>query len=164
MSSLLRIALPALAVVLIAGCGYRNTRSGPVVLPENNRRLFIEEVENPTLMTSLNARLRSLLRDEMTRRGNFEWVARENAEAFVQVEIVRFTSSSTVTGAEGQTLRSAAVITIEGTIVDAVDRSVLWSSGQVSASQSFIDEREAAEDRVILLAVERLVDKLGQDF
>lgn len=165
MSSPLRTIVAILVLALLAGCGYRNTLSGPVALPEDKRKLFFEEVENPTLRTSLDARLRSLIRDELTRRGKVEWVSRDQAEAYFQIEILQFTSTSSVTGAEEQTLRFTTVISLEGGIVSAADRSILWSSGPVSAYESFLSGgRDAAEDRVILLAVERVVDRLGHSF
>lgn len=172
MSSPIRIApatlfpiLAALLLILQAGCGYRNTAHGPVVLPEDRRTLFIEEIENPTLMTSLDYRLRSLVRDELSRRGNIRWVVAGEASSVMQIEILTFTSSVTVTGSEDQTLRSAAVIVINGTILSAADRSVLWTSGNVSARESFVSGgEEDAEDRVIQLAVQRLVDRLAQNY
>lgn len=165
MSSPIRIFAALLALLVLASCGYRNSQQGPMALPEDKRKLFFEEVENPTLRADLNARLRSLLRDEITRRGKVEWVPREQAEALLSIEIHEFTSSTALTGAEGQTLRLSSVISIEGVIVSAADRSILWSSGRVTAKASFLSGgREAAEERVILLAVEEVVDKLGHNF
>jgi hypothetical protein len=136
-----------------------------VALPDDRRALFIEEIENPTLMTSLNFRLRSLIRDELSRRGNVRWVDAGEASAVMQIEILTFTSSVTVTGSQDQTLRSAAVIVINGTILSAADRSVLWTSGNVSARESFTSGgEEDAEDRVIQLAVQRMVDRLAQNY
>jgi len=165
MSLLRRSLLLAMALVLLAGCGYKNTQSGPVALPENKRKLFFEELENPTLETDLYARIRSLMRDELTRRGQVAWVQRGAAEGLLRVEIHAFTSKASVKGEDDETLRSTASITLEADILDAADRSVLWTSGRVGASETFTTGgQEDAEDRVILLVVERLVDRLGQDF
>lgn len=165
MSLLRRTVLLTLALVLLAGCGYKNTQSGPVALPENTRKLFLEDVENPTLNTDLYARIRSLVRDELTRRGQVQWVPRGEAEALMSVEIRSFTSKASVKDAEDETLRSTASINLQAQIVSAADRSVLWTSGPVGASESFTTGgQEDAERRVILLGVQRLVDRLGQNF
>jgi predicted small lipoprotein YifL len=165
MSLLHRTVLLTLALLLLAGCGYKNTQSGPVALPENKRKLFLEDVENPTLETDLYARIRSLVRDELTRRGQVQWVPRGAAEALMSVDIRTFTSRASVKDAEDETLRSTASITLDAEIVSATDRSVLWTSGEVSASEPFTTGgQEDAEERAILLGVERLVDRLGQNF
>jgi hypothetical protein len=160
-----RLICAALLLAVLTGCGYRNTAESPFLLSREDRTLFLTEVENPTLRPTLDSRLRSLVRDEFTRRLGYTWTGKEVASALFSLEIINFTSSTAVAGARDQTLKSSANISLRATVRDKEDYSVLWDSGIVAASQTFLSgEQQAAEDRVILLAVERLADKLENDF
>ncbi|MGE4551726.1 MAG: LPS assembly lipoprotein LptE [Desulfovibrionaceae bacterium] len=164
---------PALPVLLglalclgLSACGYSLASRGPSALKDNQRKLYLVSVENPSLDTWVGPELRSRLRDEINNRHVARWTERSNAQGLVEVVIDRFTTSeTTVTGESDQSLRYAASISVSMHIVSPLDGSVLWSSGSVGASESFYGKDAAsARERVVRLAVERMVDRLSENY
>ncbi len=148
------------------GCGgYHFKDKAPVSLAEEYRSLFILSVDNPTMKPWLDARLRSSVRDEFTRRGKIQWVSKDAAAAYLKIKVHDFSSSTSLTGSKDETVKSAAGIDLEAWIISQKDGSVLWSSNRVSAGQSFLTGgRDQAEAKVLDLAVRELADRLGWDF
>ncbi len=161
------VAVLVLALVAASCSGYRaaSDREAPLKLPEEYRDLYLRSVENPTMNPDLEARLRTALRDELTRRARVLWVGREQATAYVDLKVNRFTSQTSLTGADDETIKSTASIDLSATIVRRADGSRIWGADHVGYSQSFSGDAKAeAEDAVLDIAVRRLVDRLGQAY
>ncbi|MFW6324241.1 MAG: LPS assembly lipoprotein LptE [Desulfovibrionales bacterium] len=161
---LLRYSL--LLFLALAGCGYHLAGETPIVLPGEVQSLAIRNVTNPTTETWIVPRLRSELRNEITRRSDVVWKEVRLSEAILDVDILRYTTSSSLKGEDEQTLKSDAIISIEGRLLRNEDKSLIWSSGPITASESFAaggGEREAGED-ALEKAVRRLADRLDQNF
>jgi hypothetical protein len=162
-ASLLGVAL--LLAVLASGCGYRLASQGPVALPEDQRTLCMDSVENPTLHTWLGPRLRAELRDELHRRGWTRWVRRSEADLLVRIVIERFSHSTKVSNEEDETLRSEASLTMYVQFFSRATDEVVWSSGTIAASESYFGASSTeADDSVTELAVRRAVDKLSERY
>lgn len=150
------------------GCGYRFAGvkdEAPFVLPAESRKLWLKSVENPTVETWLGPAIRSLLRDEITNRGQAQWVDKDEATAWVEVVVDDFTTETTVTGEQDESLKYSAAITMIVTIRSALDGRLLWSSGSVGANESFYGaETHAARVSAVELAVERAVDRMSQKY
>jgi hypothetical protein len=165
MLSPVRILIFAL-VLASAGCGYHFAGHSPVVLPGEIASLSIGDVANPAVETWIGPLLRNTVRNELTRRTDILLLERGQAEAVLQLRIRRYSSSALLRGRRDQTLKSHVTITIEGRLVRSVDNGLIWESGAVTTSESFVsdgEERSAAE-LAVDRAARRLVDKLDQSF
>lgn len=171
-------AVLCIALTLPA-CGYQLTARSPIQLPEGSTRLYLSKVTNPTTETWLEPMLRSSLRDELTRRGNVTWVDRDQAEATVNIDVRSYSTSDALKGRDDVTLKSAASIQMVVTFYNAKTNDLIWTSGPITASESYRGttetrsstgalqsnsaKREATQD-AIDLAVRMVADNLGQKF
>ncbi|WP_028586155.1 LPS assembly lipoprotein LptE [Desulfocurvus vexinensis] len=161
------LAALALGLVLASCSGYRNSAEpdAPLKLPADCRSLFLRTVTNPTMAPGLEATLRSALRDELTRRARVAWASREAATAYVDVTVHRFTSQTSLTGSDDETLKSSASISLTVEIFRRSDGALVWSADKVGASESFTgNDRTQAEANVLDMAVRRAVDRMAQNY
>ncbi|GAB7021855.1 LPS assembly lipoprotein LptE [Salidesulfovibrio brasiliensis] len=160
----IRFLIACMLLCVLGGCGYGFSH-GQSALPEDRRTLFIVEVDNPTPYSWVEPRIRSLLRDEITRRGVGEWTSREQAKGLITIEIDRYYRRSDVTGEKEETLQSVATITFEAIVRSSVDGRVMWRSGDISQEWPFAPgEGDEADQKVTELAVRRLVDRMTTGF
>lgn len=165
--------------LLLPACGYQLTARAPIQLPQDSTRLYLDKVTNPTTETWIEPMLRSSLRDELTRRGNVTWVSRDEAEATVNIDVRSYSTSDSLKGRDDVTLKSAASIQMVVTFFSTKTNALIWTSGPISASESFRGaseiqsssgtlqstsaKREATQEAVDL-AVRKVADQLGQKF
>ncbi len=134
-------------------------------LPPASRDLFIDRVDNPTAFPWMESRLRSLYRDEVTRRGWARWVDRKQATGLVSITVKRYQRNTGVYGRQDQTLRYYATLTISARVTSALDGSVLWDSGDITQSEPFsLGEETTVDNLVTDLAVRQLVDRMTQGY
>jgi len=160
--------LPLMAVVLtlaLTACGYRQAsdKSAPFVLPEKARALFITKVENPTMDPDVESILRAEIRDEFTRRGHVTWVDRDKATAYLKIKVNQFTTSTSLTDENDDTVKSSAYIDVDAWITDKDSGKELWH-GTASHSESFTSDQEAAEADVLEMVARKLTNRLAQDY
>jgi len=159
--------LPALVflVLLLPACGYQLTAQAPIDLPQDSTHLFLGKVINPSTETWLEPMLRTSLRDELTRRGNVTWVDPNEAQALVNVDVRSYRTSDALKGIDDVTLKSQANIQLEVSFFNAKTNALIWTSGPVSASESYRggDKREATQ-KAIDQAVRIVADRLSQKF
>ncbi|MBU4524294.1 MAG: hypothetical protein KUA37_10945 [Desulfomicrobium sp.] len=175
-----RLLWAVLCIALfLPACGYQLTARAPIQLPDDSTRLYLNKVTNPTTETWLEPMLRSSLRDELTRRGNVTWVDREQAEATVNIDVRSYSTSDALKGRDDVTLKSSASIHMVVTFYSAKTNALIWTSGPVTASESYRGsggtrsstgelqynnaKREATQN-AIDLAVRMVADNLGQKF
>ncbi len=160
--------LLALMAVGLCSCGYQFAGSGskaPFVLPQEYSKLWFKGVENPTVETWLGSTIRSLLRDEITNRGQAQWVDKDEADAYLEVTVQHFSHETKVSGDNDESLKYSASISMVVSIRSARTGKQLWSSGKVSASESFYGaETYQARLSAVELAVERAVDRMSQNY
>jgi len=159
-------AAAVLLILTLAACSsYTPVSEGPLVVPEGYRVLYLVEVENPTLETWLSQRLRSEIRDEVTNRGRMDWGDKHSAGAFLKVRIVLYTTSSRVKDPDDVTLKYQVTLAIEGSITLRGESGPHWTSGRIEVSESYLPGAKArADDKIVRLCAERLVDKMSQAF
>lgn len=164
--------MAVLCIAILSACGYQLTAQGPIVLPENSTKLFLNKVTNPTTETWLEPMLRNSFRDELTRRGNVTWVGPDEAEASVNIDVRKFSTSSSVKGRDDRTIKSSASIQMEVTFISNKTNALIWTSGPVLAAESFraatssqfdTGARLASKD-AIDLAVRMVADRLSEKF
>ena len=153
-------------VCSLTGCGYTFSAMAPIDLPRDQTRLCITKFENPSTESWLEPSLRAEIRDEFTRRGQVQWVERNQAETLVTIRVLGYSSSSTLKGSDDETVTSAVQLRVAVDMYNASDHTLIWTSGTIYVSQSFkgsSNEQDAQEDAVSL-AAERIADRLGQAF
>lgn len=163
---MLRFRLPAafMLLFLLAGCGYGFSH-GQSVLPEDKRTMAIVEVKNPAPLSWLEPRLRSLLRDEVTRRGIGQWSSHDKAKSLVTIDVKEYFRRSSVTGTQEETLQDEARITFECIIRSSVDGTVIWRSGSLTQVWKYTPGNEDEADKTVTeLAIRRLADRMSNDF
>lgn len=160
-----------LAALVLGGCGYKFTGSSISdeesvnVLPAQYRDLAIIRIENPTVEPWLEPRLRSLIRDEFTRRRLTNWVERSKAAAFVTVQIKQYTRSTALAGAQDQSVKLSAGMIWTVRIRRAGDNLLLWDSGEMSQNESFYPgDADGADMRLTDLAVRRVADLMTEGY
>jgi hypothetical protein len=161
------VLLLCLPLSQLAGCGYGVGGSGgPSVLDAEYRTLAISGVDNPTTLSWLEPRIRSLLRDELTRRGTVNWVDDQTkADALISISIVRYYRPTAVEGSSDQTLRSSAIFNFNAEIKSATDGHIIWSSGEINQDWPFYSGQEdEADTEVTRLGVRRLADRMSQNY
>lgn len=163
----------------VSGCGYRavsgssgqvrdesqQAQGARIVLPPQYRRLFIADVDNPTLEPLIGTRLRNGFRDEVTRRGGIEWVDRAQARGLVRLKITQFSDSARVRDVDDRTVKFQVAINAEARVLNPDDNAPLFDSGPIGLSQSyFAGERDVALERLVDLIARRLADRLADAF
>ena len=118
---LLGLTLLFVSAVSLCACGYNFTGQGTVLGPDPDavsrldpafRTMAIARVENPTIEPWLEPRLRSLIRDEFTRRRFVTWVDKDKATSLLTVVIKKFTRSTSVAGQQDQSLKLSNGMTL----------------------------------------------------
>jgi len=167
---LVRTLVPLLLaplLLLLVACGYSVGGAGErSVLGTEYRTLVIAGVENPTTLPWLEPRVRTLLRDELTRRGVITWTdSRNQADALIHVTINKYFRPTAVEGSRDQTLRSSAIFQFSAEITSATDGSVVWRSGQITQEWPFYPGQEdEADAEVTSLGIRRLADRMEQNY
>ncbi len=165
---LINALLLAFMVMATLSCGYTFSQQGSSALPDETRTLFIESVENPTTQTWLGPRIRSLLRDELTRRGWTRWTDRNEADGLMKVTIHQFLRESSVKGESEDTLKYTSSITLSAIIVSRDTGETVWESGNISWGGTYYSSSGApknnADEFATDHAIRRLADLLGQGY
>ena len=156
----------AFLLLSIPGCGYHFTASAPIQIPRGLSHLYIREVINPTLENWIDPYLRSRFQDEFTRRAQINWVSPEEATGYFDLRVITYSVGTDLSGAQDRTLTEEATVILEAELRSQADGSLIWSSGHVSASETF--ESGASEitagERAVEDAIRRIADSLGADY
>ena len=164
---LLALALLSLAPLSLTGCaGYSFGEGERSVLAPEYRTIAVGEVSNPTTLSWLEPRVRELLRDELNNRGSLTWVnSRDQADAVISVDIIRYNRPTAVAGESDETLRSSAIFRFRATIRSTTDESVLWDSGIIHQDWPFFQgEEDEADLEVTRLGIRRLADRMSENY
>jgi outer membrane lipopolysaccharide assembly protein LptE/RlpB len=155
-----------LILLSVTGCGYHFSASAPITLPHGVTKIYIRDVNNPTLEGWLDPFLRSRFRDEFTRRAKVHWVSQDQAQAYVDLTIFSYSADTDLAGARGQALTGRAQVILEAEFRSRADNSLLWSSGQVSGAEIFEagTSEIVAGERAVEEAIRKIADSLGADY
>jgi hypothetical protein len=168
----LNLALLAGLALALCGCGYTFTGMGSPdaedaasrLAPEF-RKMAIVRVDNPTTEAWIEARLRSLIRDEFNRRRLVTWTDKSKATSLLTISIKRYTRSTSISGQQSQTIKLNANITLQFRVTRASDGTVLYDSGEQSQSESYYPgEADDADQRLTDLTVRRMADLMTENY
>ncbi len=152
-------------VFAVSACGYHNSASEPNRVGEQYREIAINKVENPTLERWLEPKMRSMLRDEITRRGQLTWTDKSKAEALINIRIIELSDGSRILGNKDTTLKYDMTLKVQMKVTSAADGTLLWNSGPVSVTESYYtDQEDETRQLITKLMVRRLVDKMNQAY
>ncbi len=166
---LFSLAVLSILAVAVSGCGYRFSagpqQSSPMVLGPGFRTMAIQEVENPATLPWLEAELRAMVKEEFAKRGLVTWTSRDKAQVLLKLRVLRYENLAKVRNRRDKTLKKIAEIDMEATVHSAHDNTLLWSSGTLSAYESFVsmDERVAVK-RILALLTRELSDRMRHAF
>lgn len=165
MKSVKNLVVLLCLVFAVTACGYHNSATEPNRIGDKFREIAINKVENPTLERWLEPELRSMLRDEITRRGQLAWVDKSKAEALINIRIISLSSGSRILGNKDVTLKYDKTLKIQMRIVSAADGKLLWNSGPVEVTESYYSGQEDETNALVTeLLVRRIVDKMNQAY
>jgi len=165
------LALLLALLLALGGCGYSFTGQSAgdpdaaSRLDPAFRKMALARVENPTVEPWLEPRLRSLIRDEFTRRRVVTWTDKDKATSLLTVVIKKFARSTLVAGQQDQSVKLSTGLTLVFRVHRASDGAVLWESAELNQKESFFPgDSEGADLRVTDLAVRLLADRMTQNY
>lgn len=166
----LMLAVPL--VMALAGCGYHFTGQAQADgtdaasrLPAELRAMNLVRVDNPTTEAWIEARLRSLIRDEFNRRRLVTWTERSKATSLLTITIKRYTRSTAVAGQSDQSVKLSAGIIVVFRVTRASDGAVIWDSGEQSQTESFYPgDSDGADMRLTDHLVRRMTDLMTENY
>lgn len=165
------VLLAALAVAL-CGCGYRFTGTGTEEEMDASSRLAPEfrmmhlvRVDNPTTEAWIEARLRSLVRDEFNRRRLVTWTDKAHATSLLTIVIKQYTRSTAISGQQDQSVKLSCGLVMTFRVTRASDGFVLYDSGEQTQTESYYPGyQDDADQRVTDLAVRRMADLMTENY
>jgi hypothetical protein len=159
------------AAMALSGCGYSFTgqaadQEGVVSrLAPELRKMALVRVENPTIEAWLEPRLRSLIRDEFTRRRLVTWTDKAKATALLTVIIKKFARQTALAGQQEQSVKLSTTLTLIYRLQNAATGAVIWDSGEQEQTESYYPgDAAGADQRVTDLAVRRMADLMTQNY
>lgn len=166
------LLLLSAAAFLLCGCGYNFTGMGPTEaqdsssrLPPELRDMHLLRVDNPTTEAWLEARLRSLVRDEFNRRRLVTWTDKAHATSLLVIKIKNYTRQTALTGQQQQSVKLSTGIIMSFRITRASDGQVIYDSGDQSQTESYYPgDSDAADQRLTDLAVRRMTDLMTENY
>jgi len=168
----LNLALLAAMALCLLGCGYSFTgaTASESVDPASRlapelRKMTLVRVDNPSTEAWLEARLRSLIRDEFNRRRLVTWTEKAKATSLLTVVIKKFSRETSIYGVQNQSLKLKTTIILSFRVTRASDGAVIWDSGEQTQVESFYPgDSDLADSRVTDLAVRRMANLLTENY
>ncbi|TIH17358.1 hypothetical protein D0S45_06785 [Marinifilum sp. JC120] len=165
MKSIQKLILLLCVVFAVSACGYHNSATEPNRVGEQFREVAIAKVENPTLERWLEPKLRSMMRDEITRRGQLVWTDKSKAEALFNIRILELSDGSRILGDQDVTLKYDMTLKLQMKVTSATDGALIWNSGPLEVTESYyVGQEEETKQLIIKLMVRRLVDRMNQAY
>ncbi len=160
-----------LAILPLAGCGYRLAGSGS--LPEHIKILVIVPFENRTTRTEIEQRVTEELARQFSQRGRYQVVTDRNAaDAMLNGAVTNYRTIPVEFSEGSLATRVEAVVTLQATLRDLSTDSVLWSQDgltfreqfDVRPTEDFFNEEFLALDKIARGAASLLVTSILEGF
>ena len=149
-----------LAVASIASACYSFTGGG---LPPHIRTIYVLPVENRTAQFELTEPFTRQLTDAIRGRLGVQLASRENADAEIRAEIIRYDDAATnfsgVENVGADVFQRRVTISARVEIVDLARNEIVWDGSGVSGTGEYAPESEteqAGQD----VALENLIQKI----
>lgn len=161
-------SLALLAATLVqAGCGYK--LSGGVSLPPHIRAVAVQPFDNRTTRPEIEQRVTEAVTAELNKRSRIRvTTGATDADAVLEGAITSYRTTPVQFGSSGRQNRTEAIVTLQATLRDTTNDTVLWSqSGLVFKEQfdvvesgAFFDQETVALDDIARGAAEVLVTSM----
>jgi len=168
------LAMIAVVVLALPGCGYRLAGTGPPIPGlENIKVLVVVPFENRTTRPEIEQRVTEEVARELSKRGRYEVVTdRASADAMLEGAITSYRTSPVEFGTDSRATRIEAVVTLQATLRELATDDVLWSQdglifrGQFDSdeTEAFFDEESIALDQIARGAAGALVTAILEGF
>lgn len=153
----------AAALLLVAGSAaacYSFTGGG---LPPHIQTIYVLPVENRTAQFGLTEPFTRLLTDAVRGRLGVQLAARENADAEIRAEIVRYDDVATnFTGVEdvgAEVFLRRVSVGAQVEILDLTRNEIVWDGAGVTGTGEYAPDAETEESAQVL-ALENLIQKI----
>jgi hypothetical protein len=153
-------AFAVLAVASIASACYSFTGGG---LPPHIRTIYVLPVENRTAQFELTEPFTRQLTDAIRGRLGVQLASRENADAEIRAEIIRYDDAATnfsgVENVGADVFQRRVTISARVEIVDLARNEIVWDGSGVSGTGEYAPDSEteqAGQD----VALENLIQKI----
>lgn len=165
LNSVKKLTLLLCLIFAMSACGYHNSATEPNRVGEQFREVAIAKVENPTLQRWLEPKIRSMLRDEITRRGQLTWVDKSKAEALFNIRILELSDGSRILGDQDVTLKYDMTLKLQMKVTSSSDGSLIWNSGPLEVTESYyVGQEDETRQLITKLMIRRLVDRMNQAY
>ncbi len=149
-----------LMLPILAACNYGFTGGG---LPPNIDDVYITPVENRTTQFALTEPFTQGLLDAVRGRLGVQLASRENADAEIRAELIRYTDrASNFAGREdvgAEVFQRRVSITARVEIIDLASNEIVWSGTSVNGVGEYAPDTES-EEVGQELALENLIQKI----
>jgi len=127
--------LLTLALLALAGCGYRLAGTGAV--PEGTETIAIHLFNNHTREIGLEVRLQRAIEDEFRRRGPLRVVRDDDADVVLSGDVRRFSNVPVAFSATDEAVQFQGVMQVGLRLVERKSKHVLRQVDALQASQDF---------------------------
>jgi hypothetical protein len=142
-------------------------------VPEHIQKIVVTAFENRTTRPEIEQRVTEEVTRVLNSRGRFRTVTlTAEANAVLDGAVTSYRSIPVQFTTSGRATRVEAVITVQATLRDVIDDSVIWSQSglifkeqfDVAESGEFIDESGVALDRLARGVADALVTSIFEGF
>ena len=143
------VAVSACIVLILAGCGYQFSGTGPGPKPGLDR-LAIPMFENLTGQPGLESYFTTALRREFNARSRMKVVPKSEAQMILQGRITRLTALDVAHRTADETIESRLTVTLDVRCTSVADGSILWQDSSLSYFQEYLQNdasNTSSEDR-----------------
>lgn len=156
-----------LAGLAAAGCGYK--LSGGISLPDHIKVIAVLPFDNRTTRPEIEQRVTEEVTTELNKRSRIRvTVGATDADAVLEGAITSYRTTPVVFGSSGRQNRTEAIVTLQATLRDTTNDTVLWSQSglvfkeqfEVVESGAFFDQETVALDDIARGAAEVLVTSM----
>lgn len=170
-----RLAASSVLGLCAAGvaCGYALVGQN-TFLPERIRIIALVPFENSTNRPEVEQRVTEEIAKELARRGRYRVVtSRQGADALLEGTIRGFRNDPVQFNQEGRATRVETLVSIQATLRDLSDDSILWSQDNLlfreqwdipETEAEFFDQETLALDRIARGAAGTLVSSILEGF
>lgn len=160
----------AVLVLLLTGCGYTFSNSGP--LPGNVSRISVTMFENQSFETGAESIFTSALIRELVQKSDAMVVGRDKAEAFISGTVRSITVGALTRTVDDAVVERQVSAVIDLDMVDS-NGEVIWSVRSFSSNEAFTARSDNAMDeagkreaiQIIAERIsERIVDRMRDRF
>lgn len=173
MRRVLAAVLCSVAMMCLAGCGYRLAGTG-TFLPKNIKTIAVAPFENRTGRPEIEVRTTEAVARELSRHGGYKIVTDKSvADAYLEGAVTDFRTTPVQFNAEGRATRLETAVVLRASLRDLASGEILWSQANLlfrdqydvqQQEANYFDLETTALDTLARGAAETLVNSITEGF